>query len=142
MSVPRAILGGRSSDELHDTDDDADEHEEDDGGLHPDPQRVHGGASLVAAPLTPRARALLGAVEREVSARLAELEGDAGAVAPRRTAPAEGPAPALLSALELAVAGLSREEVAGALDVADPEPVLDAVFGAGSAPGARLPRAA
>ena len=93
-------------------------------------------------PLTPRARAILAAVESEIHARLEELGGDMPSVAPRRVAPLERPGPDLLTALELGVAGLSREEVAASLDLADPEPVLDAVFGAGSPPGARLPRAA
>ena len=92
--------------------------------------------------LTPRARAILEAVEREVSARLEELERDAEPVEMRRIAPLARPAPELLTALELGVAGRSRAEVAEALGVADPAPVLDAVFGAGSAPAARLPRAA
>lgn len=94
----------------------------------------------MSAPLTPRARAILAAVEREVSARLAELESDAAEVAPRRVVPFERPLPELLEALEMGVAGRSRGEVAAALGVADP--ILDAVFGAGSPPHARLPRAA
>ncbi len=92
--------------------------------------------------LTPRARAILAAVEREVSARLAELERDAGSVAPRRLPAPARASPELLLALELGVAGLSRDEVALRLAVADPEPVLDAVFGPGTPPGARLARAA
>jgi hypothetical protein len=93
-----------------------------------------------SAPLTPRARAILSAVEREVSARLAELESDAGEVAPRRALRLERAEPELLDALTLGVAGRSRAEVAEALNVADP--VLDAVFGPGSGPAARLPRGA
>ena len=96
----------------------------------------------MAGPLTPRARAILTAVEREVAARLEELERDAASVAPRRIVPIARPAPELLVALELGVAGLSREEVAARLDLADPGPVLDAVFGHGSPPDARLLRAA
>ncbi|HEX8122889.1 MAG TPA: hypothetical protein VF549_16680 [Solirubrobacteraceae bacterium] len=92
--------------------------------------------------LSPRARAILEAVEREVSARLLELEADAASVAPRRIVPFARPAPELLTALELGVAGLSREEVGASLGVADPAPILDAVFGPGSPPRARLPRAA
>jgi hypothetical protein len=92
--------------------------------------------------LSPRARAILEAVEREVSARLEELERDVAYVAPRRIAPAARPAPELLAALELGVAGLTREEVGASLGVRDPAPILDAVFGAGSPPRARLPRAA
>ena len=85
---------------------------------------------------------MLEAIEREVSARLAELERDAGSVAPRRVVPFARSGPELLIALELAVAGLSREEVAARLVVDDPTPVLDAVFGPGTGSGARLPRAA
>jgi hypothetical protein len=126
---------------LHDSDDDADEDEEHDRRLHPDPQRVHGGASLVTA-LTPRARTILAAVEREVSSRLSELEPDLGEVAPLRVVPFARPAPELLLALELGVAGWSRAEVAAELRLADPEPVLDAVFGRGTPRAARLRRAA
>jgi hypothetical protein len=96
----------------------------------------------VAEALTPRARALLAAVEREVSARLNELEAEAATVAPRRVTPGSPPAPELLLALELGVAGLSRAQVAAELRVPDPEPVLDAVFGPGSPPRARLRRVA
>jgi hypothetical protein len=92
--------------------------------------------------LSPRARALLVAVEREVAAQLERLEHEAGPGAPPRVAPIARPAPELLAALELGVAGRSREEVARELGVTDPAPVLDAVFGPGSAPDARLPRAA
>ncbi len=95
-----------------------------------------------AGPLSPRARAILAAVEREVSARLAELERDAAAVAPRRVAAPRRADAALLTALELGVAGLSRDEVAGRLGVAEAAPVLDAVFGPGTPPATRLPRAA
>ncbi|HEX8205828.1 MAG TPA: hypothetical protein VF587_07200 [Solirubrobacteraceae bacterium] len=96
----------------------------------------------MAEALTPRARAILVAVEREVSARLQSLEAEAGSVAPQRIAPLHRPAPELLLALELGVAGLSRAEVAAELRMSDPEPVLDAVFGRGSACGTRLRRAA
>ena len=98
----------------------------------------------MAGSLTPRARAILSAVEREVSARLSDLERDAAAVPPRRVEPASAsrPGPELLLALELGVAGLSRAEVAAELRMDDPEPVLDAVFGHGTARGARLRRAA
>ena len=99
----------------------------------------------MSAPLTPRARAILAAVEREVSARLEEIERDAADVAPRRVE--DRPAllradPQLLTALELGVAGLSRAEVAAELGVADDAPLLDAVFGTGSPPRARMARAA
>ena len=96
----------------------------------------------MASPLTPRARAILVAVEREVSARLSELEAEAASVAPRRAGPVDPPRPELLLALELGVAGLSRAQVAAELRVPDPDPVLDAVFGPGSPAGARLRRAA
>ena len=95
----------------------------------------------MAPPLTPRARAILAAVEREVSARLHDLEAEAASIAPRRVAEPR-PWPELLLALELSVAGLSRAEVAAELALDDPEPVLDAVFGRGAPSGARLRRAA
>ena len=96
----------------------------------------------MAQPLTPRARAILAAVEREVSARLDELESEAGSVAARRIRPAPRAGPELLLALELGVAGMTRAEVAAELPMDDPEPVLDAVFGRGAPRGARLRRAA
>jgi hypothetical protein len=46
--------------------------------------------------------------------------------------------PALLTALELAVAGLSRDEVRARVAIADH--ALDAVFGGASPPQARLTR--
>ena len=85
--------------------------------------------------LTPRAREILAAVERAAAER-------------RRQGLPPGARidPALLRAVELAVAGLEREQVAGRLlaehGVRDPGPLLDAVFGAGSAPSDRLRRAA
>jgi hypothetical protein len=80
--------------------------------------------------LSPRARAILAAVEREIEER-------------RRGAPVAPVRPLridaeLLSALELAVAGLSREEVRTRLAVRDH--VLDAVYGDGSPGSARLSR--
>ena len=96
----------------------------------------------MATPLTPRARAILAAVEREVSARLSDLEGEAASVAPRRVAPFERAAPELLLALELGVAGFSRAQVAAEMGCTEDEPVLDAVFGRGTPPTARLRRAA
>jgi len=96
----------------------------------------------VAAPLTPRARSILAALEREVSARLSELESEAGSVAPRRVVPLRRAEPELLLALELGVAGLSRAQVAAELACSEDSPVLDAVFGDGSGAGARLRRAA
>lgn len=96
----------------------------------------------MTAPLSPRAQAILAAVEREVAVRLSELEQEVAATTTRRFARVARPTAELLLALELGVAGLSRAEVAERLDCEDPEPVLDAVFGNGSAPGARLSRAA
>ena len=90
--------------------------------------------------LSPRARAILVAVEREVSSRLEDLEQDPVAPAPPRAAPFRRPAPELLAALVLGVGGRTREEAARLLDLPEPSPVLDAVFGAGSGPEARLPR--
>ena len=80
--------------------------------------------------LSPRARAILDAVEKEIEGR-------------RFHPPARPPAPlrideTLLGALELAVAGCSREEVAARLEC--PPLVLDAVFGDGTPPDARLTR--
>ena len=81
--------------------------------------------------LSPRARAILAAVEREIEERRRGLV-PAPPVRPLRI---DG---ALLSALELAVAGAARSEVREALAVG--EDVLDAVFGDGSPDGARLTR--
>jgi hypothetical protein len=57
-------------------------------------------------------------------------------------APPALPERARLAAVELAVAGLSRAEVGGRLvsehAVPDPAPLLDAVFGPHSPPGARM----
>lgn len=91
--------------------------------------------------LSPRARAILTAVEREVSSRLQELEeGELRPGAPTRPAPFRRPGPELLAALELGVAGRTREEAARSLGLGEPSAVLDAVFGAGTGPAARLPR--
>ena len=85
---------------------------------------------MTEAAISPRARAILAAVEREVAARQARP-------------PAPEPRPlrldvTLMTALELAVAGLSRDEVRSAMTIS--EDALDAVFGEGSAPAARLSR--
>ena len=99
----------------------------------------------MADSLTPRARAILAAVEREVSARLDEIERDAAVVAPRRITSSREPMraePRLLAAIEMGVAGLSREEVAAELHLDPAARMLDAVFGPGSAPRTRLARAA
>ena len=67
----------------------------------------------MADSLSPRARAILAAVEREVSARLDEIERDAASVAPRRAVvpfpTSASPLRAdteLLTALEMGVAGI------------------------------------
>ena len=75
---------------------------------------------------SPRVRRILAAVERE-----AQL---------LRHGPTEPLAPAepLLAALEMAVAGATRDEVRAAIDVRDD--VLHAVFGDGSPPRQRLER--
>jgi hypothetical protein len=88
---------------------------------------------MTDASLSPRARAILAAVEREIAER-------AAASSPRADDPVR---PlridvALLSALELAVAGATRSEVRDALAVSDD--ALDAVFGDGTPPQARLSR--
>ena len=86
----------------------------------------------MSASLSPRARALLVAVEREAETRRHALTEEP---------PPVHAEPALLAALELGVAGLPRDAVAERLradyGLSDPGPVLDAVF-AGSA---RLQRA-
>ena len=99
----------------------------------------------MSGPLTPRARAILAAVEREVSARLEEIEREAAAIPPRRLAPAPRRLRAdaqLLMAIELGVAGWSRAEVAEELGLDEGAVLLDDVFGSGSPPRARLARAA
>lgn len=92
--------------------------------------------------LTPRARKILAAVEREAEARRRRL-GSAPAGGQRGGVRVDS---ALLAALELGVAGLERSEVAERLcaeqGVADADALLDAVFGSGSQPRARLRRTA
>ena len=89
--------------------------------------------------LTQRARALLEAIEREVERR--------GAMPAEPFPRAERPLRAdatLLAAVELGVAGLTRDEaerrMREELAVEDPGRMLDAVFGEGSPPDARLRR--
>jgi hypothetical protein len=84
--------------------------------------------------LSPRARAILVAVEREIAERQA-------AAAPREPEPVRPLRidTTLLTALELAVAGATRADVRSALNISDD--ALDAVFGDGSPPEARLTRA-
>ena len=90
--------------------------------------------------LSRRARALLEAIEREVDERGRALPAEPS---PRAPLPLR-PDATLLAAVELGVAGLSREEVERRmrddLAVEDPGRMLDAVFGEGSPPQARLLR--
>jgi hypothetical protein len=92
----------------------------------------------VTSELTPRARRILAEVEREAQRPRRPAARPPAAVEPL---PLDGP---LLAALELSVAGLERAEVGQRLSadhgVADPHELLDAVFGPGSAPQARLGR--
>lgn len=92
--------------------------------------------------LTPRARMILDAVEREAEARRRRL----ASVPAGRERGGVRVDSALLAALELGVAGLERSEVAERLcaqqGVDDPDALLDAVFGSGSEPRARLRRTA
>ena len=81
-----------------------------------------------------------------LSAELAGLErGDQEMVvrAPVRAAPLEGSQAARLTAIEMAVSGCSRGEVAQRLrqefQTADATPILDDVFGAGSHDSSRMP---
>ena len=80
--------------------------------------------------VSPRARAILAAVEREVAAR--QERSPEPPARPLRLDVT------LMTVLELAVAGLSRDEVRSAMTVSDD--ALDAVFGDGSPPQARLHR--
>lgn len=84
---------------------------------------------MTDAPLSPRARAILAAVEREIAERTSQ---PLAPVTPLRIDTT------LLSALELAVAGASRDEVRAVMDISDD--ALDAVFGDGSPPQSRLSR--
>lgn len=88
---------------------------------------------MTDASLSPRARAILAAVEREIAERQA-------ASAPREPEPVRSLRidTTLLTALELAVAGATRADVRAALRIADD--ALDAVFGDGTPPEARLSR--
>ena len=80
--------------------------------------------------LSPRARAILEAVEREVEAlKQGRLPAREQPLRADRT---------LLTALELAVSGASRDDVRAQLTIRDD--VLDAVFGDGSPPQMRLKR--
>lgn len=69
-------------------------------------------------------------MEREVEARRRGV--------PAPPSPQTGVDTTLLTALELAVAGLSREEIRG--ELGNGAEALDAVFGPGSPPQARLTR--
>ena len=90
--------------------------------------------------LTQRARALLEAIEFEVSERRRAMPSEPSPLA-RQPLHADA---TLLAAVELGVAGLSREEVEHRmreeLAVEDPGRMLDAIFGEGSPPHARLRR--
>ena len=83
--------------------------------------------------LTPRAREILACVERAAEARRREL-----------LSPQLRVDEALLTVVELGVAGLEREAVAERLRAhhggADADRLLDAVFGPGSSPTDRLRR--
>lgn len=89
---------------------------------------------------TRRACALLEAIEREVEQRRHALPAEHSPLAERPLRPDA----TLLAALELGVAGHSREEIARRMrdghGVEDPERMLDALFGEGSAPDSRLRR--
>ena len=95
--------------------------------------------------LTPRARVLLDAVEREAEARRRRLAAAADAGGPDAADRPDVRVDAvLLAALELGVAGLERSEVADRLRAEQgvaPDKLLDAVFGTGSPPRTRLRRA-
>lgn len=90
--------------------------------------------------LTQRACALLEAIERELRERGRAVPAQPS---PRAARPLR-PDATLLAAVELGVAGLSREEaerrLREELAAEDPGRMLDAVFGEGSAPQARLRR--
>ena len=83
---------------------------------------------MTDASLSPRARAILEAVEREIAARTPPPPPSRGLRLDST----------LVTALELAVGGASRAEVGASLRVG--EAVLDAVFGDGTPPHARLSR--
>jgi hypothetical protein len=94
----------------------------------------------VSEELTQRARTLLDAIEREVEERRRAMPV---APSPQAQRPLRADA-LLLAAVELSVAGLTREEVERRLReelaAEDPERMLDAVFGEGSPRQARLRR--
>jgi hypothetical protein len=95
--------------------------------------------------LSPRAREILAAVEREVSARIDDIEREAATIPPRRLTPKAAPLraePQLLAAIEMGVSGMTREEVADRLGLDHAAMLLDAVFGNGTPPQSRLGRAA
>ena len=81
----------------------------------------------MSGPLSARAQTLLAAVEREAEERRRALAGEPAAV--RQPLRVE---PALLAALEMGMAGLTRDAVAERLRVdyrvSDPSELLDAVF--------------
>jgi hypothetical protein len=96
---------------------------------------------------TELARRRLDELARTLEDATDAIERRQRATAPAARTPAAAPGGGLaerVSAVELAVAGLSRAEVAARLraerGVADPEPALDDVFGPGTPPETRLPR--
>ena len=90
--------------------------------------------------ITRRACALLQAIEREVDHRRRSLPVEPSPLAERPLRPDA----TLLAALELGVAGHSREDVEHRLraehGAEDAARLVDAVFGEGTAPEARLQR--
>ena len=87
---------------------------------------------MATGELTPRARALLEAVEREVEARASGPAAPSEPVRPLRLDET------LLAALEVAVRGANRAEAAERLGLPAGHEALDAVYGDGSSPSARL----
>ena len=89
--------------------------------------------------VTKRACALLQAIEREVEARRTQP----AAPSPLAERPLR-PDATLLAAIELGVSGHTREDVDRRMradhGVEDPARMLDAIFGEGSPPDARLTR--
>ena len=87
---------------------------------------------MAASDLSPRARALLDAVEREVRTRAAGLGEGEAPVRPLRLDTT------LLAALEHAIGGATRAEAAERLRLPPVHDALDAVYGDGSPSSARL----
>ena len=87
---------------------------------------------MATGELSPRARALLDAVEREVRARAAGLSLPSEPVRPLHLDET------LLAVLEEAVRGTSRADAAERLGLPAGHDALDAVYGDGSSPSSRL----